>query len=264
MNRIETEVKRRDKFLNKIIEEKKKEIKCAPQGFLRCAKSKNSTQYYYRKERGDTNGKYINKKNINLAKALAQKGYDTIIVKKAEEEREILNVLIHKYSSGSVEDAFNSLSKSRQRLIMPLEISDEEYEKEWIDSPFEGKEFSEDAFDFFTEKGERVRSKSEILIANALHSKNVPYKYEAPLWINDYRTKIYPDFTILSVSKRKEVIWEHFGMMDNDDYCKKTLFKLNSYFSNGYYYGDNFLFTFETSESPISTKQIEKIVEHYI
>lgn len=254
MIKIETEVKRRDEFLKNIIKEKKKEIEHAPQGFLRCAKSGKTTQYYYRKERDDTNGKYIKKKNINLAKALAQKGYDTMIVRKAEEEREILNMLIHKYSSGSVDDAFNNISKSRQRLIMPLEISDEEYEKEWINSSFEGKDFSGDAFDFFTVKGERVRSKSEILIANALHGKNVPYKYEAPIWINDYRTKVYPDFTILSVSKRKEIIWEHFGMMDNDEYCKKTLFKLNSYFSNGYYYGDNFLFTFETSESPISTK----------
>ena len=46
-----------------------------------------------------------------------------------------------------------------------------------------------------TERGELVRSKSELLIANKLHSMGIEYGYEQPLNIGEGRFR-YPDFTI--------------------------------------------------------------------
>ena len=67
---------------------------------------------------------------------------------------------------------------------------------------------------FYTSKGERVRSKSEVIIADVLNREGVPYRYEYPIYIKGIG-KIYPDFTVLNIGIRKEMIWDHFGMMDD-------------------------------------------------
>jgi GTPase SAR1 family protein len=62
-----------------------------------------------------------------------------------------------------------------------------------------------------TARGEMVRSKSEVIIANMLASKGVDYAYERPLTI-DGATK-YPDFTIEDMESGVTLYWEHCGML---------------------------------------------------
>lgn len=69
---------------------------------------------------------------------------------------------------------------------------------------------------------------------------------------------VYPDFTILDVMRRREIIFEHFGMMDNPEYANKAISKINAYIRNGYMLGDNFMFTFESRQQPIDMKNFEK------
>ena len=44
-------------------------------------------------------------------------------------------------------------------------------------------------------KGEKVRSKSEVNIANMLHEKGIPYRYEEELQLRNGKI-VSPDFTI--------------------------------------------------------------------
>lgn len=46
----------------------------------------------------------------------------------------------------------------------------------------------------YTNRGELVRSKSEMIIANLLAQNEIPYEYEKALWLGNKR--IHPDFTI--------------------------------------------------------------------
>lgn len=48
---------------------------------------------------------------------------------------------------------------------------------------------------------------------------------------------VYPDFTILKMKERREIIWEHFGMMDKPDYQEAAIKKLSRYYENGYFDG---------------------------
>ena len=73
-------------------------------------------------------------------------------------------------------------------------------------------------------RGERVRSKSEILIANSLNEMNIQYRYEYPIRISN--TTFYPDFYILNLRRRKEYIWEHFGRMDDIEYARNAIRKI--------------------------------------
>ena len=70
-----------------------------------------------------------------------------------------------------------------------------------------------------TARGEAVRSKSEVIIANLLHAKGLEYLYEEPLEI-DGVTK-YPDFTIEDDDSGVKYYWEHLGMLSDEDYRQR-------------------------------------------
>ena len=82
-----------------------------------------------------------------------------------------------------------------------------------------GEKFLEDRLIHRTERGEAVRSKSEVIIANLLHAKGIDYRYEEPLEI-DGLTK-YPDFTIEDDNTGERYYWEHLGMLSDESYRRR-------------------------------------------
>ncbi|MFW9996049.1 MAG: AAA family ATPase [Candidatus Odinarchaeota archaeon] len=60
-----------------------------------------------------------------------------------------------------------------------------------------------------------VRSKSEVIIANMLSDRKIPFKYEIPLYAPD-GTFYLPDFAI--TWNGEEWYWEHLGIMDDEKY----------------------------------------------
>ena len=79
--------------------------------------------------------------------------------------------------------------------------------------------FLEDRLIHRTVRGEAVRSKSEVIIANLLHANGIDYRYEEPLEI-DGRTK-YPDFTIENDNSGERYYWEHLGMLSDQTYRQR-------------------------------------------
>ena len=110
------------------------------------------------------------------------------------------------------------------------------------------------------QKEERVRSKSEKIIADKLYSLGIPYRYECPLTLAG-NIKMYPDFTILRMMTREEVYLEHFGMMDDANYVENVIFKLNTYEKNDIYLGVNLFVTYETSKKPINTMAVDRMLK---
>ena len=117
-----------------------------------------------------------------------------------------------------------------------------------------------DAQEIITERGERVRSKSEKIIADKLHALGIPYRYEYPL-VLEGNIKIYPDFAILKMPQREEVYLEHFGLMDNIEYMDSVIYKLNTYERNGIYLGVNLYITHETSKVPLNTRALDGMIK---
>ena len=60
-----------------------------------------------------------------------------------------------------------------------------------------------------------VRSKSEVIIANMLFERDIPFRYEHPIFASD-GTFYLPDFTI--TWRGTDYFWEHVGMIHRDDY----------------------------------------------
>ena len=57
-----------------------------------------------------------------------------------------------------------------------------------------------------------VRSKSEVIVADALHDLGLPYRYEAPIAFPGELPR-HPDFTVHQPGNQA-VYWEHLGMLD--------------------------------------------------
>ncbi|NMC31575.1 MAG: AAA family ATPase [Veillonellaceae bacterium] len=94
-----------------------------------------------------------------------------------------------------------------------------------------GSIFLQDGLIHRTSKGLAVRSKSELLIAEALHSHSIPFEYEKPLSIGG-KTR-YPDFTIEDDISGRIIYWEHLGMLDREDYRSSWAKKLKWYNESG-------------------------------
>jgi len=94
-----------------------------------------------------------------------------------------------------------------------------------------GDTFLEERLIHITSRGEAVRSKSEVIIANLMHAKGISYHYEHPLEI-DGITK-YPDFTIEDDDAGITYYWEHCGMLQDPTYRRRWEEKKAWYRANG-------------------------------
>ena len=252
--------------LKKMCDEIRMTLKNAPKGNLRISSSAGRIQYYHlapeiKKEKPQ--GMYIRKSERKLAQAIAQRDYDRLLLREAER---LLNsaetdpqCLDNAYSFlGSI---FCKQNTYRQDLIVPRVLPDNAYIEKWLNEEYKQKAFSEDAAEIYTQRRERVRSKSEKIIADCMNQFKIPYRYEKPLKLGNMT--IYPDFTILDRRTRSEMYWEHMGMMDNAEYAQSAVRKMNSYEKCGMYSGEQVLFSFETAQNPLDTRLIEDMVKHY-
>lgn len=245
----------------KLLEPISRQIEFVPEEKLRVSQS-NGTHTYYTRDRKDsakTGWKYLAKKEMGRASELAQYEYASKLKKEIDRQIKAINQLTKTVNYQYVANAYKELPIGKKELVRPYLISDEEYAELWMKEEFVPKDFMEGSPEIYSEKGERVRSKSEKIIADKLYSLGIPYKYEAPLYLSGIG-KIYPDFTLLNFTERKEMYWEHFGMMDKPEYAEKAVRKISSYEKNGIYPGQNLIITFETSSYPINIKIIEEMI----
>jgi hypothetical protein len=91
-----------------------------------------------------------------------------------------------------------------------------------------GDVWLEDRLIHRTSNGETVRSKSEVIIANLLHAKGLPYAYELERKAPDGTVR-YPDFTIEDTESGTTVYWEHLGLLEDPLYRARWEKKLAWY-----------------------------------
>ena len=80
-----------------------------------------------------------------------------------------------------------------------------------------------------THRGELVRSKSEVIVANALDAERIEYTYEQLLDLADGRGEVLPDFTVEDEATGETWYVEHAGMLDDDRYRHRWEIKLGRY-----------------------------------
>jgi hypothetical protein len=128
-----------------------------------------------------------------------------------------------------------------------------------------GSVFLQDGLIHRTSKGLAVRSKSELLIAEAFLSTGVAFEYEKPLTLGGATR--YPDFTIEDEISGRTVYWEHLGMLDREDYRASWEKKLAWYRANGIHPASEsksgapmLVTTADSAENGLDMAQVKKLI----
>ena len=249
--------------IKKIVDDR---LKDAPSGTVRVTTTNNKIQYIHCIEDSNEAGhklSYIKKNDQALAYRLAQKSYDQKIQKLVDRRLKQLDKFTKEYEDNEIEEIYNKLHPNRKTLIKPVESSWEQRLAEWKNTPYMEKEFVPGIPEIYTKKGERVRSKSEKILADTFYDLGIEYKYECPLKLKGYGV-VYPDFTFLRKRDGKEIYWEHDGRMDDPVYAEKAIRKINSYIENGIFPGESLIVSFESSGVVISDKIIKQMIAKYL
>lgn len=250
--------------LKQIEQQTIEQLKNAPEGTLRISKSNNHIQYYHcKKGNFQKNGKYLHSSEDALVRQLAQKTYNEKVLRLVERRLHQIKNLSEEYQDDEIEMIYRKENIIRQGLITPVEMTWEQRVEQWISEKYEGKQFKESDPVIYSEKGERVRSKSEKILADYFFHRDIPYKYEKGLWLKGYGM-VYPDFTFLSKKTGNEIYWEHEGRMDDSTYTEKAIKKIHTYENNGIYLGERLILTFETKSSVLNTTDIERNVRRFL
>ena len=113
---------------------------------------------------------------------------------------------------------------------------------------------------FRTKSNDLVRSKSELLIADLLYDNGFLFRYESALYLPVSKKTVYPDFSILNQADGRIMFLEHFGKMDDPEYCSEFIRKKLLYNQNGLYEGTDLIFTFESSLQPLNIRETGSII----
>ena len=258
------ELGKRIELLNMIKKQAVRDIKKAPEGQLHCKTVNKVLRFYYRRSQSDSNGTYLSSEGAQgeLIQKLAQKMYAEMMLEAAEGEMKDIDrcsriISLHS-SKMKVEDVVDRLKTQLQTLTTHYIQTDADFVRNWQSEPYEYNDYKEFNKVHSTLRGEKVRSKSEQIIANILFHLGIPYKYECPLRYG-FRN-LYPDFTILDVHRRKEIYWEHFGKADDENYATNAIIKLAAYSSVCVDVGSDLIVTCETSDAPLDTDNVMSIL----
>ena len=121
-----------------------------------------------------------------------------------------------------------------------------------------------------SERGELMRSKSEVIIADKLHSRRIEYAYEQAIVLGNGRVR-YPDFTIADQARGVKYYWEHLGLLDDPAYRARWDRKRAEYTADGIVPfregNDSDRVLIETRDEPgggIDSARIAKLIDELI
>ena len=230
-----------------------------PEGRIIIRKIKGKLYYYHGKD--TCKDIYLTKKDAALIKALIQKSYLKEVLKSARRELAALEKIMKLYPDELPEEVYDKLPEERKKHAVPVIPGNEKDARKWMDAPYTRKPFKKDAPVFITMRGERVRSKSEMIIADRLYVNGIPYRYECPLKVGNM--VIHPDFSMLRVSDGKVIYHEHCGMMDDPGYADEMVSRVNAYNQAGIIQGDRLTFSFESASAPLDVRLIDSLINGY-
>ena len=191
-------------------------------------------------------------KNQTLIKQLVRKKYLSKVKKELEKNIKTLSAPMSRITTTKFEDAISDLN-------MPIENFYHSTIADWVAKPYRQNMFKPEDQKYETNGGMKVRSKSELIIANLLEEYKIPYRYEPEMTIKG--KKICPDFVIRNPFTAELIVWEHFGALHKEDYEQSMNDKMERYSAQGLVPFETLIYTFEFDLNP---KRLRNLIENII
>lgn len=247
------------KKLEQQINSLQQQINQLPDGKIFCTHYGKYTKWY--RNDGETQT-YISKKERHLAEQLALKKYLLLQLKNFQHEKLAIEYYLRHHDTNAEQTELSFYNTpAYKELLSPYVKPIPQELFEWENAPYDKNERNPENLIHETVSGIHVRSKSEEMIDMVLHNNKIPFRYECKLQLGD--KILYLDFTIRHPETGETYYWEHFGLMDDTDYCRKAFAKLHHYASNGIIPSIQLITTYETKNNPLSINDVKEIVNHY-
>lgn len=218
--------------------------------------------------------KYLAPEDKETISILATKTYGQKLYRAAELERlqieKCIGILESKtdgnVDSADIDQVYGRLPGFIKDNANPSVFTDDGFARRWQEEEYNNRWMSRKDHAYETPRGEKVRSKSEWIIASMLHEAGVPYRYEETVALNEvFQVFLYPDFTVLNKRTRKVYYWEHFGRMDDPEYITNSFMpKMSDYYNFEFLPGDKLLMTFESKGHPLDTTEVKRIIDGFL
>lgn len=244
-------LKRREQIVSEI-EKCEIEINNAPRGRLQIHRNGNTLRW--RLVGDDRKRRNMSKNEITLAKKLARKRISFDYMKLLKKELYAIEFCLNHMPNDS---DYIDLNEEKSLYASLLNIPTTK-KTPWHQQEYERNKAHPEGLKHQSPSGNILRSKSECLIDMSLFYRGIPFRYESKLVIGT--NKFFPDFTFYKEKTGEYKYWEHFGMMDDPQYRKKALAKIDQYIKAGLIPNEEVIFTFETSMTPISVNMIDKMI----
>lgn len=210
--------------------------------------------------------KYLKKEEVKSIKRLVEQEYYAKMLPEIEKQIANLKKALRNIDEFNLEKIYNDMHPGKRKLITSGIMSREEKIRRFEEEMYESKLIDDDRTEIYTNKGERVRSKSEKIIADHFERRGILYRYEKPLYlmVDGQRKPFYPDFTVMNKRTAKILYVEHFGMLDDSGYYNGTLRKLDVYEKNDILIGRDLLLFHETGKRTLNMKNVDKYIDEYM
>lgn len=212
---------------------------------------------------------YLGHDKTEQIKAFEEKNYYKKLKQTAEREIKSLEKVIKTIGkTDDVNEVFFKIPEAKRNLIKPfaLQTIDNNLgnfcQMNDIAKQKNNKKLKESSF--MTSDGVKVRSKSELIIAERFIANKIPYYYEPDIYFESILKAMKPDFQVYNKRTGEVFYWEHFGMMDNPDYLKEFQFKMNIYADGGIFPGKQLIMTTESSGCSLSTQYVDLMIKEYL
>lgn len=237
-----------------LLEEFQHRLDILPKGSLYTKNTKNGKSYY------QVTHKTVNNKRITKHKKLRSNDKTIIQLSEKKAIRKIISICkTNVHVLATAQKHYKPIDTELKNITL------EKFQSEIITNQVHEQCQTDPRYHrHATACGILVRSKSEALLLNALWHYGIPFLYEEKFPWRDARGKsFYPDITIL-LPNGENIIWEHFGMLDNLDYCEDNVYRLNCYHVHGYSIGKNLIITSDDNKGNCSSDLFYHIIETYI
>ncbi len=234
--------------------------------FSLSCKYKNGTPQFYIRTKGSRKEKYVRRSAYPKLEKMYEERINMEIAETLRNNIAALSKLLTKIEDYDSDAAGERLPLAFRRLKGVL--YDEERKRQESSIAFPQSENTKDraGLKFRTSFGLFVRSKNEMLIAEALYAAGLEFWYEKRLELavkssGGYNIEaVYPDFTI-RLPDGSIMYWEHFGMMDKKDYQEENYRRLQKYLANGIYPPHNMIMTFDGENMPFDNGAVWRIIQ---
>ncbi len=233
-----------------------KELEASPPGNVVRVKRANKYTFFQVYNQENERVRKSITKDAAMINALARKAYLNTEIKILEKDIKATTVFIHNFEEPIYENIIAALPERFQQYDLAKRD-----QSAWSSQPYRQSTYMPQHKRHTTSRGLKVRSKSELLIAEKLSEHGIPFRYEQILEIGG--AEYAPDFTILRPDGQL-IYWEHCGLTSDTRYMSHHWQKMQAYSEAGILPWKNLIVTYDDEDGILDMAAVESEIKNKV